>query len=108
MNSSTAEDTIVEKIIGTVTRYNGTEHPYLVGRKIRIVAVLRGAADPDVDPDDVEILRSDEEVEAAGGVTARDRVEVVPWIDGGEGGHWSFVTSDPLAVDCDLELTAHR
>ena len=98
----------MDKIIGTTTTYHGTEHAYLRGHDLRIIAVIVGGADPDVDPDDVQLLRSDEEIEAAGGVRATDRVEVQPWIDDKDGGRWSFVTSDPLAVDCALDLTEPR
>ena len=94
----------MDKIIGsTTTTSHGTEHPYLVGYKIKIVAVLKGGADPAVDPDDVQILRSDEEIAAAGGVQVTDRVEVVPFLE--SEGRFSFVTSDPRA--CDLECFAH-
>lgn len=39
------------KIIGSTTTYHGTEHPYLKGYKVRIVAVLKNAARPDIDVD---------------------------------------------------------
>ena len=91
----------MDKIIGSVTTYHGTEHPYLVGHKLKIIAILKGFDADNPDPDGVKILTTDEELEAAGGVRATDRVEVQPWIDDGDGGHWSFVTSDPRA--CDLE-----
>ena len=98
----------MDKIIGTVTTYHGTEHPYLRGHKVRIVTVLRGLDPKNPDPDGVKILQTDEEIEAAGGVRATDRVEVVPWIEDKDGGRWSFVTSDPLAADCGLGLTKER
>ena len=88
----------MDKIIGTITTYTGTEHAYLVGYKVRIVAVLRGLDARVPDPDGIEILTTDAEVEAVGGVRATDRIEVVPWIDV-DGGRWSFVTSDPLLRD---------
>ena len=37
------------KILGSTTTYNGTEHPYLRGYKVRIVAVMKRAATPDQD-----------------------------------------------------------
>ena len=89
----------MDKTIGTVTRNTGTEHAYLIGYQVKIIAVIVGGADPEIEPDDVEILRTDEEVAAAGGVQVTDRVEVVPWIEDKDGGRWSFVTSDPRAID---------
>ena len=94
----------MNKIIGTITHYEGTEHAYLVGHDLRIVAIIKGGNDPTVEADDVQILRSDAEVEASGGVTDRDRVEVQPWVEI-DGGRFSFVTSDPKAVD--LKAFAH-
>ncbi len=86
------------KTIGTITTYDGDEHPYLRGHKVRIVAVLPRAAAVDCNPDrDGALLRDDEEVERAGGVTADDRVEVQPWLEREQ--RWSFVTSDPRAID---------
>jgi hypothetical protein len=67
------------KIVGNTTTYHGTEHPYLCGLKVRIVAVMKGAAAPDHDPDhDGSYLRDEDEIARAGGVTAEDRVEVQP------------------------------
>jgi len=89
------------RTIGTVTTYCGErqdEHPYLRGYKVRIVAVIKGAARPDYDPEaDVPYLKDDLAIEQHGGVTAGDRVEVVPWIE--KEGRYSFVTSDPRAID---------
>lgn len=86
------------KSIGTISTYDGDEHPYLRGHKVRVVAVLPRAAAVDFNPDrDGAVLRDDEEVERAGGVTADDRVEVQPWLEREE--RWSFVTSDPRAID---------
>ncbi len=74
------------------------KHPYLRGCKVRIVAVMKRAAASDYDPDrDGSCLRDDDEIAGAGGVTADDRVEVQPWI--AEAQRWSFVTSDPRAID---------
>jgi hypothetical protein len=83
-------------LAGTVTRSTGTEHGYLTGSKVRVVAVLRPGDDGDYLTDDNEIAR-------AGGVTAADRIEVQPWLE--REGRFSLVTSDPRAVD--LEAFAH-
>ncbi len=87
------------KIIGTVTTYQGTEHGYLKGYKVRIIAVLKNAAKPDLDVDGPEYqnLSDDADIERFGGVTAFDRIEVQPWIE--KEGRFSFVSSDPRAVD---------
>jgi hypothetical protein len=82
------------KILGSTTTYHGSEHPYLHGYKVRIVAVMKRAATPDQDD---SYLREEDEIVRAGGVTADDRVEVQPWLAGEQ--RWSFVTSDPRAVD---------
>jgi hypothetical protein len=97
------------RTIGTITTYDGDEHPYLLGHKVRVVAVLPRAAAVDCNPDrDGALLRDDEEVERAGGVTADDRVEVQPWLEREQ--RWSFVTSDPRAIDltCFRHLTKTR
>ncbi len=97
------------KTIGTITTYDGDEHPYLRGHKLRIVGVMKGAAAEDFDPDhDGVFLRDDDEVERAGGITADDRVEVQPWLEREQ--RWSFVTSDPRAIDltCFRHLTKTR
>ena len=76
------------------------------GYTVRIVAVMKGAAAPNRVPDgDDCYLRDEEDIARAGGVTADDRVEVQPWLDGEQ--RWSFVTSDPRAVDLAIfrELT---
>ena len=94
------------KILGSTTTYHGSEHPYLKGYKVRILAVMKRAAAPDYDPDrDGSYLRDEDDLARAGGLTADDRVEVQPWLDGEQ--RWSFVTSDPRAVDLAIfrELT---
>lgn len=94
------------RTIGTITTYDGDEHPYLRGHKIRIVVVLPHAAASDFDPDrESRVLRDDDEIERAGGVTADDRIEVQPWLERER--RWSFVTSDPRAMDlaCFRHLT---
>lgn len=97
------------KTIGTITTYDGNEHPYLRGHKVRVVAVMKGAAAPDHDPDrDGMYLRDEDEVARVGGVGADDRVEVQPWLEREQ--RWSFVTSDPRATDlaCFRHLTKTR
>ena len=93
------------KTIGTTTTYTGTEHGFLRGQKVRIVAVLKNAARADIDVDgtDYDHISDEDELARAGGVTADDRVEVQPWME--EEGRFSFVTSDPRAVD--LACFAH-
>lgn len=86
------------KTIGTTTTYDGDEHPYLRGQRVRVVGVMKGAAASDDDPDrEGSYLRDEEDVVRAGGVTADDRVEVQPWLEREQ--RWSFVTSDPRAID---------
>ncbi|GMV27615.1 MAG: hypothetical protein AMXMBFR58_36460 [Phycisphaerae bacterium] len=89
-------------VIGTETIYTGTEHPYLTGLRVRIVAVMKDAARPDHDPD-AAYIRDDEDLGHVGGVTADDRVEVQPWLEAE--GRYSWVTSDAKAMD--LALFAH-
>jgi hypothetical protein len=97
----------MKKTIGKITTYTGTEHRYMNGYKVRIVAVLHNAAKPDLDVDgpDYDNISDDIDLERAGGVTAFDRIEVQPWIE--KEGRFSFVTSDPLATDlaCFKSLT---
>jgi hypothetical protein len=87
------------KILGSTTTYHGTEHRYLRGHQIRIVAVLKNAARPDIDGDgsDYEHISDEDDLIRAGGVTANDRIEVQPWLE--TQGRFSFVTSDPMATD---------
>ena len=89
----------MKKIIGKVTTYHGDEHRYLKGYEVRIVAVLKNAAKPDIDVDgsDYAHLNDDEDIERAGGVGIHDRIEVQPWIE--KEGRFSFVSSDPKAMD---------
>ena len=89
----------MKKIIGKVTTYHGDEHAYLKGYKVRIVAVLHNAAKPgiDVDGPDYDHISDDRDLARVGGVTAQDRIEVQPWFE--KEGRYSFVTSDPRAVD---------
>lgn len=85
-------------MLGTTTTYDGTEHAYLRGHKVRIIAVLKNALRADYDPDrDGQYIRDEEDLERAGGVTADDRVEVQPWLAAER--RFSFVSSDPRAID---------
>jgi hypothetical protein len=86
------------KTLGATTTYEGSEYVSMRGYKVRIVAVLKNALRADYDPDrDGQYIRDEEDLERAGGVTADDRVEVQPWI--AEEGRFSFVSSDPRAID---------
>jgi hypothetical protein len=86
------------KAIGITTTYDGTEHAYLRGHKVCIVAVLKNALRADYDPDhDGQHIADEHDLERAGGVTADDRVEVQPWLEAE--GRFSFVSSDPRAID---------
>ena len=91
-------------IIGKTTTYHGTEHRYLAGYAVRIVGVIKGGAAPDRDPDaDCAYLWDDLDIDRAGGIGPNDRVEVQPWLAGE--GRFSFVASDPRAID--LACFAH-
>jgi len=95
------------RIIGKTTTYQGKEHRSITGRTVRIIAVLKGAAtqnhNPDADDADDAYLSSDEAIVAAGGVSADDRVEVLVWGEAQQ--RFSFVSMDPLATD--LACFAH-
>jgi len=105
---SASEEDQMGKVIGTVTTCNSNEHRYLAHHEVKIVAVIKGAAAPDLDPDaDLAIATTDEELGRLGGLDAHDRVEVAPWI--ASEGRFSFVTSDPKATDlAAFELLAAR
>ncbi len=98
------------KTIGTTTTYTGTEHRYLRGQRVRIIAVLKNAARPDIDVDgpDYDHIDDEDELARAGGVTADDRIEVQPWLEDEQ--RWSFVSSDPRAADlaCFAQLRRAR
>ena len=96
------------KVIGQITTCNSTEHRYLAHHEVKIIAIIKGAAAPDLDPDaDLAIATTDEELEHLGGLDANDRVDVVPWIEAA--GRFSFVSSDPKATDLACyELLAAR
>ena len=96
------------KVIGTVTTCKSNEHKYLAHLEVKIVAVIKGAAAPDLDPDaDLDIATTDAELVRLGGLNANDRVEVQPWLE--SEGRFSFVSSDPKATDLACwELLAAR
>ena len=88
----------MKKVIGTITTCDSDDHPYLRGYQVKIVAVIKNAADLDNDPDEDDgYITDDEDLARAGGITADDRVEVQPWIE--SKGRFSFVSSDPKATD---------
>jgi len=80
------------RVIGRRTTCDSAEHPYLRGRQVVVVAVLKDA----LCSDGYRSLTTDEEVRAAGGVGPYDRIEVAPILPGGT---LSFATSDPRATD---------
>lgn len=95
------------KTLGIVTTYHGTEHPYLRGHKVRVVAVMKGAAGKDHDPDARDAYLTDEdELARAGGLTKDDRVEVQPWLEKEQ--RFSFVSSDPRAIDLECFAALKR
>lgn len=88
----------MNKAIGAITTYHGDEHRYLKGYQIKVIAVFKGAARPDHEPDDgYPVITDNEDLARAGGLTADDRVEVQPWLE--SEGRFSFVSSDPRAID---------
>lgn len=91
------------RIIGLRTTYHGTEHRYLRGYDVVIVAVLKDA----LCAEEHGYLTTDEEISAAGGVGPDDRIEVAPILP--KEGRLSFVTSDPRAIDlaCFAALARH-
>lgn len=92
----------MKKIIGEATTYQGFDHPYLAGRVVRIVAVLKSKGRPELGlvSDDYDHLDDDAEIARAGGVTFYDYLEVEPWIE--HAGRFSFASSDARAMDVEL------
>lgn len=76
------------KTIGATTTYVGTEHAYLRGYCVRIIAVLKA---------DGSYVKDDDELARMGGVTSADRLDVQTWLEAE--GRFSFVSSDPRAID---------
>lgn len=88
----------MKQVIGIETTYTGAEHRYLVGLRLNVIAVIKGAAGPRFDPDARGALITDDETLAAnGGIDTNDRVEVLPWIE--KDRDWSFCSSNPRASD---------
>jgi hypothetical protein len=94
------------RFLGKTYTYAGDESSWMRGLTVRVVAVLKGAARPDGNPDaEGYYLNDDERIARAGGIDVWDRVEVQPWMD--EEKRFSFVTSDPRASDLE-GLVAER
>ena len=65
-----------------------------------MLAIFKGAALPDYDPDDgYAVAPSDDELARLGGLAVGDRAEVVPWLESES--RFSFVSSDPRVEDLD-------
>ena len=99
----------MKNVIGTITTCISNEHRYLRGHQVKIIAVIKGAADPDLEvDDDYDIATTDEELARLGGLEVDDRVDVQPWLE--SEGRFSFVSSDPKATDlaCFEALTASK
>lgn len=79
----------MQQVIGVETTYTGSEHRYLVGYKVKVIGVIKGAAGT--------LITDDATLARAGGLDVNDRVEVLPWL--AKERDWSFCSSDPLAVD---------
>ncbi len=81
----------MKRIIGRKARYTGKEQNL---NKVVIVAAMiaRGSNDPD----EHLYLKTDKEIEKAGGVKPTDRVEVRPIH---QDGRVSWITCDPLYRD---------
>ncbi len=91
---------MASKVIGTVTTYSGTEHRYLRGYQVKVLAIFKGAAAPDYDPDDgFSVATTDDDLARLGGLGPDDRAEVVPWLE--TESRFSFVSSDPRVADLD-------
>ena len=98
----------MNKIIGSITTYEGEEHRYLRGHQVKVLAIFKGAACPDHDPDDgYPVITDDDELARAGGLAIGDRAEVVPWLE--TESRFSFVSSDPRVEDLEAfhELIAN-
>jgi len=84
----------MEKIIGRKARYTGKEQN--LDRLVIIAAMISRGPD---DPDEHLYLKTDKEIEKAGGVKPTDRVEVCPIHPDGR---VSWVSCDPLFGDLEL------
>lgn len=76
------------KTIGATTTYIGSEHGYMRGDRVRIIAVHKA---------DGSYVKDEDELARMGGVTADDRLDVRPWLEAEA--RFSFVSSDPRAID---------
>ena len=81
----------MERIIGRKARYVGKEQN--LNNVVIIAAMLSGNSD---NPDEHLYLKTDKEIEKAGGVKPTDRVEVRPIHPDGR---VSWITCDPLRRD---------
>jgi hypothetical protein len=87
--------------IGRETTYLGGEWPRLAGSRVRIEAVFREEGGSD----EIVKITTNDALRAAGGVSARDRVEVRPVRCGGQ---LSFIASDPYALDLECFAALRR
>lgn len=85
----------MEKFIGRKARYTGREQN--LGRVVIVAALISN--DPE-NPDERLYLKTDKEIEEAGGVKPTDRVEVRPIHPDGR---VSWITCDPLWSDLILD-----
>ena len=82
-------------IIGKVATYEGDDHPYLQGRAVCVMYVVKR---PDGDPDNGVVCDSNGELAAAGGLdAANDIIEVVAWLPKHK--RWGCVPSDARLAD---------
>lgn len=94
------ESKVTKAIIGTVTEYIGSDYGFSKNHKVRIIAVLKNAGEGEH-----EYVGNDKRLQEVGGVTAADRIEVLPWIE--KESRYSFASSDPKATElaCFKKLT---
>jgi len=78
--------------LGTILRHDGPETKGIDGMDLKVIGVMKGAAD--VDAEDWDLLKDRDEI-AAAGLDSNDRIEVQPIINGRQ----SFVSLDPLASE---------
>ena len=82
-------------IIGKVATYEGDAHPYLRGRTVCVMFVVKR---PDDDPDNGIVCDTNEELAAAGGLdAANDIIEVVAWLPKYQ--RWGAIPSDVKLAD---------
>lgn len=78
--------------LGTILRHDGPETKGIDGMDLKVIGVMKGAAD--IENDDWSLLKDRDEI-AAAGLDSNDRIEVQPIVDGRQ----SFVSLDPLASE---------